>query len=66
MKAENYCKGCGTLMETRHIENSEFLKDGRPAILIRIRCPSYRRFRDYFLGRHSSYGDTFNLYVYLC
>ncbi len=54
------CK-CGAKMEKQHLNKEPIFTQGRKAVLIRIRCVNYRPFRDLFLGKHNTYGDTGNL-----
>ena len=55
------CRHCGAKMEKQYLNKEPVITRGRKALLIRRRCVNYRPFRDWFLGKHSSYGDSGNM-----
>ncbi len=59
-KEDLVCK-CGAEMETTYLNKKPIIVRGRKARLIRQRCVNYRPFRDFFLGKHNTYGDSGNL-----
>ena len=52
---------CGAAMEKQYLNKAPVVVRGRKVLLIRMRCVNYRPFRDFFLGKHNTYGDTSNL-----
>ena len=59
--SENGTCRCGAEMKTTYLNKKPIITQGRKARLIRQRCVNYRPFRDFFLGKHNTYGDTGNL-----